>query len=223
MSDIVHGIELEDTIGGDGGKEMLDALRDAFRYVHPDEGFQTMNDYLHFRRFNVGAASVVHLITCTASLTLLPRFVFAAAKFSIKSSVSLTDQRFERYLSLVGDHLGLVNDLASYDKELRALDSGETSDMINLVAVVKSVTSLQDTDDAKRVAWALQLQIEKQMMEELEALRAQGLSDEEWWFLEAVASTAVGNVMFCMTTSRYGGEAARIDSVYERTQVASRT
>ena len=137
-------------------------------------------------------------------------FVIATAKFRTKSRVSLIDERFGRYLSLVGDHLGLTNGLASYDKELREFNNGEASDMINLVAVVKSVTSLQDTDDAKSVAWALQLQIEKQMMEELEDLRDQGLSNEEWWFLEAVTCTAVGNVMFSMTSSRYGGEAARI-------------
>ena len=113
-------------------------------------------------------------------LTLAPRFVIATAKFSIKSRVSLSDERFGHYLSLVGDHLGFFNDLASYDKKLREFNKGEASDMINLVAVVKSVTSLQDTDDAKSVAWALQLQIEKQMMEELEDLRAQGLSNEEW-------------------------------------------
>ena len=57
--------------------------------------------------------------------------------------------------------------------------------MINLVAVVKDVTSLQRTDDAKSVTWALQLQIEKQMIQELKILHAQGLSNEEWWFLEA--------------------------------------
>ena len=85
--------------------------------------------------------------------------------------------------------------------------------MINLVAVVKDVTSLQRTDDAKSVTWALQLQIEKQMIQELKILHAQGLSNEEWWFLEAVAFAATGNVMFCMTTSRYGGEAARIGNV----------
>lgn len=157
------------------------------------------------------------------SLTFLTRFVIAAAKFSIKSSVSVTDPRFERYLSLYSDHLGIVNDLASYDKELRALNNGETDDMINIVDVVKKVTLLQGTDEAKSVVWALQLQMEKQMMEELEILRAQGLSDEEWWFLEAVASSAVGNVMFCMTTSRYGGEAARIGNGSERTRVASHT
>ena len=88
------------------------------------------------------------------------------------------------------------------------------------MAVVKSVTSLQDTDDAKSVAWALQLQIEKQMMEELENLRAQGLSNEEWWLLEAVTCLAVGNVMFSMTSSRYGGEAARTRKGNERTDLS---
>ena len=140
-------------------------------------------------------------------------FVIAAAKFSIKSNVSITDHRFRRYLSLVGNQLGLVNDLASYEKELRAFAYGETSDMINLVAVVKDVTSLQGTDDAKSVAWALQLQIEEQMIQELKSLQVQGLSDEEWWFLEAVAFAATGNVTFCMTNSRYGGEAVRIRNV----------
>ena len=138
-------------------------------------------------------------------------FVIAAAKFSIKSCASITNPRFSHYLALISDHLGLVNDLASYDKELHALSNGDTSDMINLVHVVKTVTSLQGTDDAKSVAWTLQLQIERQMIDELEGLRREGnLTDDEWWFLEAVTSTAVGNVMFCMTTSRYGGEAARI-------------
>lgn len=153
-------------------------------------------------------------------LTLPYRFVFAAAKFSIKSRVSLSDARFQHYLSLVGDHLSIVNDLYSYDKELHAFNNGEASDVVNLVALVKSVTSLQDTDDAKSVAWALLLQVEKQMMEELKNLRAQNLSNEEWWFLEAVTCTATGNVMFCMTSSRYGGEAARIRKGNESTELS---
>ena len=140
----------------------------------------------------------------------MARFVIAAAKFSIKSDVSASDGRFTHYLSLVSDHLGLVNDLASYDKELRALLRGETKDMINIVDVIKKMTWLDGTAEAKSVVWALQLQIEKRMMEELERLRVCELTDEEWWFLEAVTSTVTGNVMYCMTTGRYGGESARI-------------
>ncbi|KAL8787403.1 MAG: hypothetical protein Q9195_007778 [Heterodermia aff. obscurata] len=194
IKSIVESIKLEDTRGGNGGREMLQALRNAFQCVHTDEGgFKSVNDYLHFRRSNVGA-----------------EFVIAAAKFSIKSDVSVSDARFSHYLSLVGDHLGLFNDLASYDKELRALLRGDTKDMINIVDVIKRLTWLEGTAEAKSVVWALQLQFEKQMMEELERLRRNSLTDEEWWFLEAVTSTVTGNVMYCMTTGRYGGEAARI-------------
>ena len=56
MEDILQKIELEDKAGGDGGKEMLDALHDAFRCVHPEKNFQGVDDYLRFRRLNVGAA-----------------------------------------------------------------------------------------------------------------------------------------------------------------------
>ena len=72
MFDIIHGIESEDAAGGNGGKEMLDALRDGFRCVHPDKrGFQSIDEYLQFRRLNVGAASVFQLRPCMASLTSL--------------------------------------------------------------------------------------------------------------------------------------------------------
>ncbi|KAL8951228.1 MAG: hypothetical protein Q9222_002791 [Ikaeria aurantiellina] len=194
MNQIVQSIEDADVGAQSGGKEMLEALHEAFRCVHPPSGgFRNVKEYFQFRRFNVGAA-----------------FVIAAAKFSTRSEASLADPRFQRYFSLVADHLGLVNDLASYDKEIRALEAGETSDMINIVDVVKGTTLLQDTDEAKQIVWMLQLQIEKQIVDELAHLQGQ-LSSDEWWFLEAVLCTLTGNVMFCMTTNRYGGEAARIE------------
>ena len=56
MDGIVDGIKAEDAAGGDGGKDVLEALRQAFRCVHPDTGFQNVDDYLQFRRKNVGAA-----------------------------------------------------------------------------------------------------------------------------------------------------------------------
>ena len=52
-------------------------------------------------------------------------------------------------------------------------------------------------------------------MEEIELLAKHGnLTDEEWWFLEAVFLTATGNTFFCMTSSRYGGQAALIDAAW---------
>ena len=57
MDGIIADIEAEDSAGGgDGGKEMLEALRQGFRCVRPDRDFQSVNEYLQFRRQNVGAA-----------------------------------------------------------------------------------------------------------------------------------------------------------------------
>ncbi|KAL8665315.1 MAG: hypothetical protein Q9202_002366 [Teloschistes flavicans] len=192
LDDIVRGIEFEDSAGGTGGKEMLDELRNAFRCVHPNE-FKNVEDYLEFRRYNVGAW-----------------FVIAAAKFSVKSAVPLDLPRYSRFLMLFCNHLSLVNDLASYDKEVHAFEQGTVGGMINLVDAVKKATSLQSTEDAKGVVWMLQLQLEKQMMNEFDILQAQGLRDEDRWFLEAVIAAAVGNVLYSATTSRYGGEAAKL-------------
>ena len=137
-------------------------------------------------------------------------FVVAAAKFSIGSSVDSSSPAFAVLLRLSGDHLGIVNDIGSYEKELRALEAGDTEDMINIVAVIKNLMSLPDTASAKSVAYAYQLQVERWIWEETERLSKTGLSDEEWWFIEAVLLAASGNVFYYMVASRYGGEKARI-------------
>ncbi len=56
------------------------------------------------------------------------------------------------------------------------------------------------------------------MMDELEDLQRahNGLSDKEWWFWETETFTVMGNVVFCMTTSRYGEEVARIRNGNQR-------
>ena len=159
--------------------------------------------------------------------------VVAAIKYSIKSSLSVppsscdfsssssstTQHRLTPFLNFFANHLSVTNDLFSYDKEIRALNRGQASQMINLVHVIKTLTGLQSTDDAKAVAFALQLQIEREMREEVEKLLVDQSRDcddggkrEEAKFLNAVMQAAAGHVMFCMTTGRYGGEAARIAS-----------
>ncbi|KID81896.1 BcSTC4, sesquiterpene cyclase [Metarhizium guizhouense ARSEF 977] len=201
----MKAIKDEDEAGGNGGKEMVSALRDAFRCVHPNGDFKTLEEYLQFRRLNVGA-----------------RFVIAAAKFTTKSSVEVKDPRFSRYLSLIGDHLGMINDMASYEKEARALRLGETKDMINIVSVFHQLLSLPDEKAAKAAAYAYQLQVESWIMEEIERLaKNETLTDEEWWFLEVVLLTATGNTIFCMTSARYGGKAAAIEPMwYPKSTVA---
>ena len=56
MDGIVNSIEAEDSAGGNGGKEMVEAMRQAFCCVHPDRRFLNGDEYLQFRRENVGAA-----------------------------------------------------------------------------------------------------------------------------------------------------------------------
>lgn len=127
----------------------------------------------------------------------------------------MKDPRFARYLALIGDYLGIINDMASYDKELRALKKGETKDMINFVAVVKNLLSLPSEDAAKSAAYAQQLLIESWLVDEIKRLaREENLTDEEIWFVEAVFLTATGNTFFCMISSRYGGEAAAIEPAW---------
>ena len=118
--------------------------------------------------------------------------------------------QFAVILRLIGDHLGIVNDIASYDKELRAFETGNAADMINIVALMKNMMSLPDTTTAKAVAYAYQLQVETWILEEIECLRKNALSDEEWWFIEVLILAITGNVFWCMISSRYGGKAARI-------------
>jgi hypothetical protein len=105
--------------------------------------------------------------------------------------------------------------MASYEKEARALRLGETKDMINVVSVFHRLLSLPDEKAAKAAAYAYQLQVESGIMEEIERLaKDETLTDEEWWFLEAVQLSATGNTMFCMTSGRYGGQASAIEPMW---------
>lgn len=140
----------------------------------------------------------------------IARFVLASVKFSIGSDVDLSDPRLQRFLTLVKDHLSIVNDLASFDKEDRAFKSGADKEIINIVDVVRQLLSLSD-DDAKVLAYTIQLQTEESMRDELDRLISRAeLTASHWHYLHALFVSAAGNAFYSMISSRYGGEAARI-------------
>ena len=113
-------------------------------------------------------------------------------------------------MTLVKDHLSIVNDLASFDKEDRAFKSGADKEIINIVDVVRQLLSLND-DDAKVLAYTIQLQTEESMRDELDRLIAKAeLTPSHWHYLHALFVSAAGNAFYSMISSRYGGEAARI-------------
>ncbi|KAI4250919.1 MAG: hypothetical protein L6R42_008570 [Xanthoria sp. 1 TBL-2021] len=112
---------------------------------------------------------------------------------------------------LVKDHLGIINDMASYDKELRASKSSDGEQMINIVDVVQRIMCLPDVDSAKAMAYAYQLQTEALMIDELQHLKNEARFEyQEWQYLEATYICASGHAFFSMTSSRYGGEVARL-------------
>ena len=138
-------------------------------------------------------------------------YVLAAVRFSICSEVDITDRRLKRYLTLLKDHLAIINDMASFDKEKRDFDQDPSKVMINIVDVFQQLLSTPDIDSAKALAYTYQIQTEVWMKEELQRLEDQeNLEVEIWRYLQATYVCAAGNAFFSMTSSRYGGDAARI-------------
>ena len=138
-------------------------------------------------------------------------YVLAAVKFSICSQVVIADPRLKTYLTLLKDHLAIVNDMASFDKEKRDFERDPNKPLINIVEVIQRLLSVADIDFAKALAYIYQGQTEASMERELQRLEAQeDLDADTWQYLQATYVCAAGNAFFSMTSSRYGGEAARI-------------
>ncbi|KAL8880502.1 MAG: hypothetical protein Q9215_003696 [Flavoplaca cf. flavocitrina] len=204
IDSIISGFRAADLAAGNAGQEVIEAMSKSLRRIRPGFQFRTLRQYLDFRHDNVSANCI--------------NYVLAAVKFSIASDVDLTDPRLARYLTLVKDHLAIINDMASYDKEERASESSDGEQIINIVYVVQQVMSLPDVDSAKVMAYAYQLQTEAWMIEELQHLESEmWLGDQEWQYLEATYVCAAGNAFFSMTSSRYGGEVARLPGEDDKT------
>jgi len=190
----VRGFGEQDKIAGDGGREVIDRLVDFCRHVPPQTEFASLGDYLSYRCIDAGVP-----------------YILACVKFSLRSNVRIEDPKLARILRLVSDHVSLVNDLASYDKEKRAYDSGKVCYLINAVDVVHRLFSLASPAAAKALAYAMQLQVEAEMEAELGRLVAAGeLDAEQLRFVDAALVMAAGNTFYSVVSSRYGGQAAKI-------------
>lgn len=118
---------------------------------------------------------------------------------------------------LVKDHLAIINDLASFDKEKRDFERDPNKPFINFVEIIQQLLSIPEIDSAKALAYIYQIQTEASMQRELQHLEAQGdLDADTWQYLEATYVCAAGNAFFSMTSSRYGGEAARVQCLSNR-------
>ncbi|KAK8018920.1 hypothetical protein PG991_008110 [Apiospora marii] len=181
--------------GTDAGHDFLERMLEWVMHSQPEpRGFATPREYLDYRWMDAA-----------------DWWLAAACKLSIASPISLEDPVTARLLRLAGDHVSIVNDLGSFDKEAAAFASGRTVVFINLVRVLQTSCGLDSVDDAKAAAFVLQLLNEREMLEECERLRTDGrMTGEHWRFVDSLLLLCAGNTFYTMTTSRYGGEAARI-------------
>ncbi|KAL8968795.1 MAG: hypothetical protein Q9197_004685 [Variospora fuerteventurae] len=194
ISDIRTRLLACDDEEGNGGADVLETLISFWCHAEPSrEGFSSVRDYLDYRREDIANP-----------------FISSSVKFSICSSVDRTKPELGRLLRHIGDHISIVNDLASFDKEKRHFDAGKANSMINLVHVIATLERAE-TQTAKSMAYAWQLCTENAILEELTALkRRNGLSSEEWSFVDACLMAASGNLLASVVMSRYGGEKTRV-------------
>ncbi|KAL9007938.1 MAG: hypothetical protein Q9173_006887 [Seirophora scorigena] len=194
INDIRHGLLAGDKEEGNGGAEVLETLiKFLYHAAPPNEGFSSVRDYLDYRWEDIAN-----------------NFTWSCAKFSIRSGVDQTNPDLGRLLHHIGDHISIVNDMASYEKEKRHFDTGRAKSMINLVHVIVTLERVE-TQTAKSMAYAWQLLTENAILEDLQALKRQNqLSIEEWSFVDACLTAASGNLLASVVMSRYGGEKTRV-------------
>lgn len=137
-------------------------------------------------------------------------FTFACAKFSIRSHADQHHPSLRPLLHHIGDHISIVNDIASYDKEKRNFESGKASCVINVVDLIMQQERLE-AEPAKAMAYAWQLFTEDAIRRDLDRLKESGvIGEEEWRFVDACLGAARGNLLTSVVIKRYGGEGARV-------------
>ncbi|KAI2786594.1 hypothetical protein POX_g08981 [Penicillium oxalicum] len=154
-----------DHIYGNGGRDTIDTLVTyASRPKPPSRVYGSMSDYYDFRYEDGGMGPT-----------------YAVIKLSIGSNVDFHDSKFTRFLRLIGDQTLGQNNIASFDKEKGHYLAGmfPEFEQSNGVMVIKRLLSLPTDDAAKALAYACQLETERQIDFELERMTSRGNLDQE--------------------------------------------
>jgi UDP-N-acetylmuramoylalanine-D-glutamate ligase len=138
------------------------------------------------------------------------RYILAGVKFSLNSSVDLQSPKLATLMALFSDHMVYINDLASYDKEKLAYDTGEAKLLANVVEMIQQLLSLPDCRRGKAVAYGLQLRVERDIFDEIKRLKDQ-LEPEEWRYIYACLDMSSGHCLVSHMLRRYGGEQRRLN------------
>lgn len=161
----------------------------------------------------------IHCILITLLTVKSISHLLACAKFSVGSSADTKSPKLGRIVQLLKSHVSVANDLASWDKEKRAYETGKVLYLINTVDITQRLLSLPNDRAAIAITYAFQLEIERDIDSEIEELGANKfLSPEEWRFVGAALYVASANVLVNTIMSRYGGEAAKLGENREKTK-----
>ncbi|EXF73126.1 aristolochene synthase [Colletotrichum fioriniae PJ7] len=139
-------------------------------------------------------------------------------ELDVASAVLLATQRFqdaiylsEEELASVADlelnythHISVINDVMSWDKELRASKdiAAEGSIVSNIVQTLADESGL-DYDGAKRICWVMIREWERQHDVMVQQRLQEGCSDALKTYMEGIELQMGGNELWSRTTHRY--------------------
>ncbi|KAL2869550.1 isoprenoid synthase domain-containing protein [Aspergillus lucknowensis] len=152
------------------GREVMKGLL-AFIFSQPRKEFSGFRDFLDYRAVNV------------------------AAELSPGESSVL-----DKFLQLAYDHLLLVNDLYSFEKEKREFEE-QGATISNAVYYLESTLSVHP-NTAKLVALDVIHQTEAQLSAEFSKLRSNGLSQQQLKYACAILECTAGNIVYSLTAKR---------------------
>ncbi|KAE8419877.1 isoprenoid synthase domain-containing protein [Aspergillus pseudocaelatus] len=188
--------EEDERVGGNGGTGLIEFLTNYIKHPTPVKDFKTFTDFMDYR-FNDGG-----MMVCWNS-----------AKFSIGSNLSLQEPKMARIIRLLSEQMLESNDIASFDKEKKHWLAGNAKQFLttNGTAIIRDLFALKSDEAAKALAYANQMETERQIDRELGDFLSTGqLSADEWHLVNAMLYCVTGNLISAVTMCRYGGQGARI-------------
>ncbi|KAJ5101895.1 terpenoid synthase [Penicillium alfredii] len=168
---------------------MLEKFADFifFTRTHQRNEFKDLRDYLDYRATDI---AIDHIL--------------AAVRFG--NDLDLRQEQIDplRHISgLISDHNILVNDLFSFDKEKRAAVT-QGAHILNIVEYLKQTLSVSSAL-AKDITLRLVFDVESQLRDELRQISQMGtLSEAQIRYAHAMVESASGNLLFSVTSVRYG-------------------
>ncbi|KAE8352308.1 isoprenoid synthase domain-containing protein [Aspergillus coremiiformis] len=174
----------------DLGRELMQCMLywfDAMRQT-PRTSFTGLRDFLDYRTVDIAAPAIL-----------------AFVRFANETRLSTAENDDLRpFLALAVDHVILVNDFYSYEKEKRDFETGRCTFIVNTVHYLGESLSVEPST-AKSVALQLLAELEGQLGKELTRLRdSDSLNETQLKYACAVLEMVAGNLFYSMSAPRYG-------------------